>query len=163
MTTKRIIYTRSDGSVSVVGPAPEFVANFDGTEAEAIAFIQAKDVPADAVDVEIVEQATIPTDRWFRDAWTRPVGGGSINIDMPRAREIQAERIQVARQRAIRYFQDEEDMARLTGRAPKADQHAADRASLEAMNLTAVATRVAGAANPTALKAIWPVKLPVQE
>lgn len=159
MTTKRIVYTRPDGGVSVACPAPRRIDDLlagGATEAEALAVIQAKSVPSDAVDVEIVELATIPTDRWFRNAWTRPIGGGSIEVDMPKAREIQAQKIQAARRKAIGRLQSEEDKARLVGKSAGANQHAADRAALETMNLTAIAASIAGAANPTALKAIWP-------
>ena len=161
MTTKRIIYTRPDGRVSVVNPAPEFVASFE-TEDEALAAIQAKDVPTDAMAVEVVEVATIPTDRWFRNAWTRPSGGGPIDTDMPKAREIQTTKIQNARQGEIGRLQGEEDRARLAGRTADAAQHATDRAALEAMNLTAVAASIAADPNPTALKAVWPAGLPPQ-
>ena len=157
----KIVYTRPDGGVTVVGPAPEFVATFP-TEVEALAVIQAEDVPVDAADVEVVDRSTIPTDRWFRDAWTRPVGGGLIGVDMAKARVIQAGKIQGARRSQINRLLIDEDRARLEGRTVAANQHAADRASLGGMDLAAVAASIAGAANPTALKAIWPAGLPPQ-
>lgn len=150
----RIVYTTSDGTTSIVVPAPEFIARFS-TEAEALAAVQADSVPGDAVDVAIIDKATIPTDRWFRNAWTRPVGGGPIDIDMGLAREIQAAKIQAARRGEIDRLRNEEDKARLAGRPADANQHAADRATLETMNLAVVGAAIAGAANPTALKAIW--------
>lgn len=136
---------------------------YDETEAEFLARIQAGAVPSDAADVEIVEQATIPKDRWFRSAWAKPVSGGAIEIDMPKAREIQAAKICRARGKEIIRLQREEDKARLVGQTADADKHAADRAALETMDLAAVATSIAGASNPTALKAVWPAGQPSQE
>lgn len=160
---KVIIYTRPDNGISVVNPAPNYIAKLmaDGmTEVEAVDVVRAKDVPANAVDVEIIEVAAIPTDRWFRNAWTRAVGGGPIKIDMPKAREIQANKIQRARRDEIDRLRSEEDTARFVGRATNANQHAANRTTLETMNFPAVAASIASAANPTALRAIWPIGLP---
>ena len=158
---KVIVYKRPDGGISIVNPAPNFIAKF-ASEDKALVAVQAKSVPLDAVDIEVVEQTTIPIDRWFRNAWTRPGGGGSIKIDMPKAREVQASKIQNARQGEIDRLRSEEDRARLASKNTKANKHASDRAALETMNLTAVAVSIAGAANPTALKAIWPAGLPLQ-
>ncbi|KKL98937.1 hypothetical protein LCGC14_1819420 [marine sediment metagenome] len=158
----RIVFTRGEGSVSIVGPAPEFVARFP-TEADALAAILAMDVPANAIDVEIVDKATIPTDHWFRNAWTRAVGGGPIDIDMAKARVIQAQKIEIARRLEIDLLRNEENKARLKGQTANADRHATDRTALEAMNFGAIAASITGAANPTALRAIWPAGLPPQD
>lgn len=69
MSHKRIIYTRPDGGVSIVIPSDNFIKQFDGTEAEAIDFIKNKDVPADATNVQIVNDTDIPSDRTYRDLW----------------------------------------------------------------------------------------------
>ena len=66
---KRIVYTRPDGGVSVITPTDEFIQNFNGTEDEALAFIQSKDVPADATNVNIILDTDLP-DRTNREAWT---------------------------------------------------------------------------------------------
>lgn len=60
MQDKRIIYPTVDGGVAIVIPAPEC-----GLTIEEIA---AKDVPP-GVPFKIVDVATIPTDRTFRNAW----------------------------------------------------------------------------------------------
>ena len=156
----RVVYTRPGGPVSIINPAPEFVARFQ-TEMEALNALVA-DVPLGASNVEIIDKVALPNDRWFREAWVQLPGGGPIEIDMPKARVIQAEKIQAARRPEIDRLRNEEDKARLQGQTANANQHAADRASLEAMNFAAVAASIAGAANPTALKAIWPVGLPPQ-
>jgi hypothetical protein len=95
MTTSRIIYTRPDGGVSVVVPAPNFIADFAGTEAEAMAAVQAKSVPADAIEAEIVDVTVISSDRAFRDAWVKK--GGRIEVDIPKARAIKTDQIRPER------------------------------------------------------------------
>jgi hypothetical protein len=57
---KRIIYPTADGGVAVIVPAPGC-----GLTIEQIA---AKDVPA-GVAYKIVDEADIPADRTFRNAW----------------------------------------------------------------------------------------------
>jgi len=74
---KRIIYTNEDGGVSIVVPSPQ--SNI------AIEEIAAKDVP-DGVSFEIVDTATIPFERTFRNAWRK--NGKAVQTDMPAAREI---------------------------------------------------------------------------
>lgn len=58
--SKRIIYKNSDGSVSVVIPAP----SWGGTMEE----LAIKDVPS-GVPYKIVDVSEIPSDRTFRNAW----------------------------------------------------------------------------------------------
>jgi hypothetical protein len=72
MTTKRIAYQRPDGGVSVVIPAPAYVQQLMGsgmTEAQAIDAIRQRDVPADAVAVEVLEAADLPQTREGRNRW----------------------------------------------------------------------------------------------
>jgi hypothetical protein len=54
MSHKRIVYTRSDGGVSIVIPSDNFINQFDGTEAEAIDFIKNKDVPVKLTESGII-------------------------------------------------------------------------------------------------------------
>ena len=74
MTDLRVIYANAEGGVSVVIPAPEFVAQH-GIEA-----VAAKDVPA-GTPYKIVSVDDIPSDRTFRAAWeadiTDPDGIGA--------------------------------------------------------------------------------------
>ena len=108
---KKIIYTRpSDGGLSIVTPALggrlivmtadrvsrdsavllEMAADGEivwaETEDEWFARIQAKDVPADAIDVQIVEEEALPQDRTFRDAWVHKAG--VVSVDMKKARAV---------------------------------------------------------------------------
>ena len=57
---ERIIYKTEEGGVAVIIPAPEC-----GLTIEEIA---AKDVPS-GKPYKIVEEADVPSDRTFRDAW----------------------------------------------------------------------------------------------
>jgi hypothetical protein len=67
MTTKRICYTRPDGGVSVIIPAPHGRRESESEE-EWLARIVAKDVPADATNVHICEASELP-DRVRREKW----------------------------------------------------------------------------------------------
>lgn len=83
---QRIIYTNESGGVCVVIPAPD-----SGLTIEEIA---AKDVPQ-GVAFEVVEVASIPSDRTFRNAWQR--NGKALGVNMPKAREIAHEKRREAR------------------------------------------------------------------
>jgi len=60
----RIIYPNDDGGVSIVIPAPEWLAQ-EGNTMEVLAQMR---VPEGA-PYKIVDVADIPTDRTFRNAW----------------------------------------------------------------------------------------------
>ena len=77
----RIIYTKSDGTVSIITPA--------GDVNDAI-----KDVPS-GLSYEIVEDSAIPTDRSFRNAWKQ--NSKTIETDMTKAKEIHKTNIRPAR------------------------------------------------------------------
>jgi len=96
---KRIVYTRPDGGVSVVCPAPEFVAQFP-TEQEALAAVQVKAVPADAINVKICDVINIPTSRRFRNCW-RQVGTTPPVVDLPLAREQRMSEIRTERDKRL--------------------------------------------------------------
>lgn len=101
---KVIAYSRPDGGVSVVNPAPGRVAGLVAggmTEDEAIAVIQAKSVPGDATQVEVMDRPLIPTSRVFRNAWTKS-GGGPPVVDMPKARVIKTEQIRRERDKRLK-------------------------------------------------------------
>ena len=77
----KIIYTNSDGTVSIITPA--------GDVNNAI-----KDVPS-GLSYEIVEDSAIPTDRSFRNAWKQ--NSKTIETDMTKAKEIHKDKIRTAR------------------------------------------------------------------
>ena len=59
---QRIIYPNDDGGVSIIIPAPEYLAEHTIEE------LAAKDVPV-GKPFQIVDASDIPTDRTFRNAW----------------------------------------------------------------------------------------------
>jgi hypothetical protein len=102
-----------------------------------------------------------PTRKWvvFKQAWVDK-GSGPIDIDMPKARDIHAERIAVAQVAEIAYLKVEERKERLKGNTAQADDHAVVLTALEALDLNVLAIQIAAAPNPTALNTIWPVNIP---
>ena len=154
---KKILFTRPDGGASIVHPAPDARLDTE-TEDEFVARIAISDVPADALNVQIIEQSEVPTDRAYRNAWRQ--SAGVISVDMPAAREIHAGRIAIAQVAEIARLKIEERKERLKGNTSLADSHAATVTALEALDLNTLATQIAAVPNPTALLAIWPADVP---
>ena len=67
---KVIVYTRPGGGLSIVRPAVEAMLAGESEDAF-IQRVMAKDIPADASDVQILEPSAIPEDRAKRRAWRR--------------------------------------------------------------------------------------------
>jgi hypothetical protein len=163
----KIVYTRPDGGVSVVHPAPQWLAKVlddtDGdpqfpNEAAAMAFLLTKDVPPGSTDVNVVTDGAIPTDRTFRGAWEQTAG--SITVDMPKARAVHAVSMAQAKVAESARLELAEEELILLSKTGEAAQAAADKAAVDGLNLATLATQMAAAPNPTALKAIWPAELP---
>ena len=154
---KRIVYTQPNGRVSLVNPAPEYVASFE-TEDEAMADLLIRDVPNDAVDAQIIDQTDVPTNREFRNAWKQ--SAGVFSVDMPQAREIHIEHILLAQNKEITRLKVEERRERLKNNTAKASDHAATIIALEALDFNVLATQITNADNPTALSAVWPALIP---
>lgn len=95
----KIVFSRPDGGTSIMTPAPQadvarlwpFVAEM--TEAEYIDFIKTKDVPIDATNVSIVNDADIPVDRTFRNALK-----ADLTYDKGQCVEITKERLRRERE-----------------------------------------------------------------
>jgi hypothetical protein len=104
---KRIIYPTPDGGVAVIIPA----------ESVELAL---KDVP-EGVAYEIVDDADIPTDRYFRNAWV--MGDCCIDQDLERCRAIGHDRRRAAR--AEEFAPHDELIAK---QIPGADAEAAEAA-----------------------------------
>lgn len=98
MTTKRIIYTRPDGGVSVVCPTPEFMSSFEN-ESEAISALREKNVPADATNIKECNVADLPHRDSFRSAWTQT--GDTPTVDMAKARVIKTDQIRPERNKRL--------------------------------------------------------------
>lgn len=73
---KRIIYSKDDGGVAIVVPAPD-----SGLTIEEVA---AQSVP-NGKPYRIVDVSDIPADRAFRGAW---MDDGGIKVNMSKAKEI---------------------------------------------------------------------------
>lgn len=173
MTTKRVIYRRSDGIVEVVVPGLQRMSELmtaGNSEDEAIAIIQSGALAGlaergfgPAEDVEVMDEAQIPQtrvgDRAFRNALEKP-GLGPPIVNITKAREIHAERVASALLFESRRLEDQEATARIAGRTADADKAASDAIAIGAVSLANLATQIAAAPNPTALSAIWPVNVP---
>lgn len=130
----RIIYTKSDGTVSIIIPA--------GDVNDAI-----KDVPS-GLSYEIVEDSAIPTDRSFRNAWKQ--NGKTIETDMTKAKEIHKTNIRAAR---------ETKFAELDIEFQRALETSADTSTIVAKKQTLrdapSASGISTAASEADLKAQW--------
>jgi hypothetical protein len=148
---KRIIYTRPDGGIDVIVPAPAFVARF-ASEDEAMEALRAKRVPAGALDAAIVE--TVPDDRAFRDAWE--LDQASVAVNMPKARAIHMDRIRRARDTELQAL-DVETMKAVG----KGDDTERDRVETEKQKLRDIPRDfdLEGYETPEALKQAWPAEL----
>lgn len=91
---KKIIYTRSDGGISVVSPVINKFGEPDNfTEADAEKRALDK-LPAGAINPRFVSADEVPADRTFRNAWEDV---GKIQVNMPKAREIHKDHLRQLR------------------------------------------------------------------
>lgn len=81
---QRIIYQNAEGGVSIIVPTGEIP----------IEDVIAKDVPA-GVEYSVVDEADIPSDRYFRKAWK--VGEDGVEIDVESAKGVQRNKWREAR------------------------------------------------------------------
>lgn len=88
---------------SASGHDPDAVARFcramafgGVTGKEALALLVARDVAYQGSMIELYDVDDIPTDRWFREAWSRSKNGGPINIDLEKAKLIHWEKLKRA-------------------------------------------------------------------
>ena len=148
----KILYTRPDGGVSVVHAAEQSdVAKYapevsEMTEGRFIAWIKDKDVPADAADVRIIEDADIPSDRHFRNAWAYD---GTIKVDMPKAREIHKNNLRRERTPLLAALDVEYQRADESGDTAKKRAIAAEKQALRDITQH---PGIAAAATPEELK-----------
>lgn len=95
----RFCYTNPDGVAAIVIAAPkEHLERVFGplTDQEYRSHVLERSIPPDASDVQqLPDDWTPPSDRIFRNAWV--VRDGQIDVDMPRARNVQRGRIRAAR------------------------------------------------------------------
>lgn len=156
---KRVIYTSADGKTEVVNPNPNFVALFD-SEDEGIAAVMAKDVPADATDVAIVDE--IP-DRLpiyalsvFRNAWK--INAGKIEIDIQKARAIKTDLVREERNQRLGMLDNEMKIADDANNPSEQARVRAKRQNLRDLPAT-IQTDLDAITDPDALAA-WRPKWP---
>lgn len=146
---KRIIYTRPDGGISVIIPAE--AARLKGeSDAKFAARIRDKDVPADAANVQIVDEADIPTDRTFRNAW-KQCPKGLPTVDMEKARDIHRDRLRAIRKPKLENL-DVEFMRAVEGGKSTTEIAAAKQALRDITKDPAIDA----AKTPDDLKKVWP-------
>ena len=80
-----IIYKQDNGTVAIIHPTEEALATMT------LAQIAGKDVPTGKT-FTIVDAATIPSDRTFRNAWKE-----DLTVDMPKAVNITKDRLRAER------------------------------------------------------------------
>lgn len=156
--SKVLTYQRADGGISVVHPTPENLAKHGGDANAALLAQQSKVVPVDATNPEIIDLASLPTDRKFRNAWKQ--GVAAVDVDMPQARVIHMDKIREHRRRQFlkldevrRNAEDDGDATALTAaKAKRVLFKDIPQTSQEATDITAATT-------PSALDAIWPTTL----
>ena len=107
---KRIIYQNETGGVSIIIPTGELP----------IEKVAAKDVP-EGVHYEIVDEADIPSDRYFRNAWV--MGDCCIEHNLDKCKEIGHDR---RRQQRAEEFAPYDDV--IAKQIPGADATAAEEA-----------------------------------
>ena len=99
----------------------------------------------DFVSFDLIDEAAIPVDRTFRNAWTKcPING--VKIDMDKARVIHMDRIRAAR---------DERLTELDKRKYGSD-HDDERQRLRDIPQT---FNLSKANTPEELKALWPTEL----
>lgn len=161
---KRIVYTRPDGGVSIVVPAPKARRKGE-SEAEFMARLRAKVVPADATDVSVCEESDVPSDRTFRNAWCRATAvsdpawrlGAVIGVDRAKAEQLHMDRIRRVRDRELAKLDIEYQRADERGDASAKADVAARKQWLRDIPQTFDLSK---AQTPEALKAMWPDGLP---
>lgn len=90
---RKIIFTRSDGGISVVHPVRNTLGETLTTDAEIEQRAWDK-LPEDAINPQFVDDTEIPTDRTFRNAWKDDNG---IKVDMGKAKDLTKDRLRAER------------------------------------------------------------------
>ena len=142
----KIIYTNSDGTVSIVQPILTEI-NPNTGKPFTIEEIAEKDIEK-GISYEIVDDSAIPTDRSFRDAWKQ--NDKTIETDIDKAREIHKTNIREARTSKLQELDIEFQKAQETS-ADTSDIVAKKQALRDAPAAAGISTAV----TETDLKAQW--------
>jgi hypothetical protein len=109
---KKIIFTRSDGGISVVHPVRNTLGETLTTDAEIEQRAWSK-VPDDAINPQYVDESVIPTDRTFRNAWV--VEAGNVIVDIGKAKSLTKDRLRAERKPLLEAQDVEFQRAQETG------------------------------------------------
>lgn len=135
---KKIIYTRPDGGLSIVYPAPKSVIEEAQkrtlTDAEYEARVWEKSVPANAILPASIEDDVIPEDRYFRNAWK--ANANLIEVDLPKARDLHMNNLRVDRNVKLKELDIEFQIALEKGDAEAQRTIAARKQALRDMPAT---------------------------
>ena len=82
---RKILFTNTDGSLSLVHPVCNTIGETLTTDAEIEQRAWNK-LPVDAINPVFVDKSVIPTDRTFRNAWEH--GGDSVIQNITKAKNI---------------------------------------------------------------------------
>ena len=82
---RKILFTNTDGSLSLVHPVCNTIGETLTTDAEIEQRAWDK-LPVDAINPVFVDESVIPTDRTFRNAWEH--GGDSVIQNITKAKNI---------------------------------------------------------------------------
>lgn len=150
---KRIVFTRADGCVSIVVPAPK-ARRAGESEEDFLSRVAARAVPAGTADAAVCDLADIPADRTYRGAWK--LAGDGLDVDMPKAREIHMGRIRAARDAELLRLDIPQQRALVAKDDAEVRRLEAEKQALrnipQTLDLTVATT-------PAELKVIWPEKL----
>lgn len=147
---RKIVYTRPDGGISIVYPVFNLNDPEGWTEADSEKRAWDK-LPADAINPRFVDDAQLPTDRYFRDAWKH-----DLTVDMVKAREIHKDRLRAQRAPLLAALDIEYQIADEKGDAA-AKKTVADKK--QALRDVTDDPAIASAATPEELKAAIPAVL----
>lgn len=150
-----LAYTDADGNAVIIYP---MISKNDppGFTQEMALERALKDVPQGKTAVQI-DTATLPP-RDFREAWT--VGTSTVNVRMPKARNLHMKKIRQARKEKLAEL-DQEWMKKL-GKKQQAEADAVEAARQVLRDLPQTLD-LRAATTPEALKAIWPPELTLTE
>ncbi len=169
---KKIIQNNGDGSCDITPVSSNYQHKyrrwtqssgelFDNINAADITadhyarFVQWKDIPQ-GLDSRITDEANIPADRMFRNAWTDDNPTDTVDVDMSRARDIHMDNIRIERDKKLVLLEvdyiiaDEQNDAVLKGEIAAQKQILRDLPTT--FDLTVATT-------PEELKNLWPQEL----
>jgi hypothetical protein len=151
---QRIVYTNSEGGISICTPVVSRDDPEGFTDDDALKRALAKDIPADATNVHVVEFTDLPQDRYFRNAWS--TDGKAVSVDMDKARAIHKDRLRSMRAPKLAALDVDYDKADEAGDAAAKKAVADKKQALRDVTKDAA---IAAATTPDELKAVIPEAL----